>query len=173
DMGLCSSKKALPSYDPITSRDAGSKTDGHQASSSSGTGHKNRDRCDTATSQASDDETGSGTSEGSKGSKTARWCDVSTEFSSRANAFIVDTWGHIRDFYQLDKQRLGQGAFGYVCKGISLETGATRAIKKLSKARAKDLTDRFKMEIDIMKMTDHPNIVKLMETFEDPHHFFL
>merc|ERR1719162_2050256 len=33
--------------------------------------------------------------------------------------------------------------------------------------------DRFKQEIAIMKMMDHPNIIKLFETFEDHRNIYL
>lgn len=41
-----------------------------------------------------------------------------------------------------------------------------RAIKRIPKSKVKN-TERFKREIDIMRNLDHPNIIKLYETFED------
>lgn len=111
-------------------------------------------------------------SDDDEGAKS-RWADEATEFSSKINAFISDTWGDIKEFYRLDKKKLGEGGFGIVVQGKSLESGLRCAIKKLSKARAKDTKSMLKSEMDIMKMTDHPNIVKLFETFEDKSHMHL
>lgn len=101
------------------------------------------------------------------------WSAVAFEASSRRRRLISDTFANIKKFYDLDKEKLGSGGFGYVCKATCRETGAVRAVKKLSKARARDTRRRFREEIQIMKMMDHPNIIKLYETFEDRQHIFL
>merc|ERR1712154_667394 len=44
--------------------------------------------------------------------------------------------------------------------------------KTISKQQMKNV-DRFKQEIAIMKMMDHPNIIKLFETFEDHRNIYL
>jgi calcium-dependent protein kinase len=46
------------------------------------------------------------------------------------------------------------------------------AIKKISKVQVKNV-DRFKLEIKIMKILDHPNIIKLFEHFEDHKNIYL
>lgn len=98
---------------------------------------------------------------------------IAYENGCRRLRLIHDTWGNIEEYYILDKNKLGQGSFGYVCKAQSREMGVDRAVKSLSKARAKDTRKRYRQEILIMKMTDHPNIIKLFETFEDKAHVFL
>merc|ERR1740121_556221 len=45
-------------------------------------------------------------------------------------------------------------------------TGVSRAIKTIPKSAMTNL-ERFRAEIAIMKVMDHPNIIKLHETFED------
>merc|ERR1719356_1750783 len=47
-----------------------------------------------------------------------------------------------------------------------------RAIKTISKAQMKNI-ERFKQEIALMKIMDHPNIIKLYETFEDHRNIYL
>ncbi|NWY96139.1 CDPK3 kinase, partial [Loxia curvirostra] len=47
-----------------------------------------------------------------------------------------------------------------------------RAAKAVSKKKLKNIP-RFRQEIDIMKNLDHPNIVKLFETFEDDEKIYL
>lgn len=55
---------------------------------------------------------------------------------------------------------------------IDNATGARRAAKKIPKCYVED-ADRFRQEIEIMKSLDHPNIVRLYETFEDRTDFYL
>merc|ERR1719352_1121194 len=86
--------------------------------------------------------------------------------------FIIDNQGKIADFYEVDKKKLGEGSYGSVCKGTNKSTGAPRAVKSISKEHMKNL-ERFKQEIAIMKMMDHPNIIKLYESFEDRKNIYL
>jgi calcium-dependent protein kinase len=86
--------------------------------------------------------------------------------------FIIDNQGKLTDFYDLDKKKLGEGSYGTVCKGTNKSTGAPRAVKSISKEHMKNL-ERFKQEIAIMKIMDHPNIIKLYESFEDRKNIYL
>lgn len=87
-------------------------------------------------------------------------------------AFILDNPGKITDFYNIDKKKLGEGSYGAVSKCTNKATGVTRAVKSISKTQMKNL-ERFKQEIAIMKICDHPNIVKLFESFEDHRNIYL
>ncbi|CAJ1388304.1 unnamed protein product [Effrenium voratum] len=80
--------------------------------------------------------------------------------------------GKLLDFYDVDKKKLGEGSYGYVCKGTNKATGSVRAVKTIAKGKMKNL-ERFKQEIAIMKMMDHPNIIKLYESFEDLRNIYL
>merc|ERR1719343_67672 len=84
----------------------------------------------------------------------------------------MDNTGKIHDFYDMDKKKLGEGSYGSVCKAKNKSTGSIRAIKTISKSQMKNI-ERFKQEIAIMKMMDHPNIIKLYETFEDHRNIYL
>mmetsp|Transcript_36346 Transcript_36346/g.79299 ORF Transcript_36346/g.79299 Transcript_36346/m.79299 type:complete len:503 (-) Transcript_36346:101-1609(-) len=86
--------------------------------------------------------------------------------------FIMDNTGKVVDFYDLEKKKLGEGSYGSVCRAQNKSTKAFRAIKTISKAQMKNV-ERFKQEIAIMKMMDHPNIIKLYETFEDHRNIYL
>lgn len=86
--------------------------------------------------------------------------------------FIIDNPGKLLDFYDLDKKKLGEGSYGYVCKGKNKATNAIRAVKTIAKGKMKNI-ERFKQEIAIMKMMDHPNIIKLYESFEDLRNIYL
>jgi calcium-dependent protein kinase len=90
-----------------------------------------------------------------------------------ASKFVVDNPGSITDFYVLDK-KLGEGTYGTVCKGVNKSTNQIRAIKSIAKTSMQDKNlKRFQQEIRIMKSLDHPNIVKLFETFEDGRNIYL
>ncbi|CRG93685.1 calcium-dependent protein kinase 2, putative [Plasmodium gallinaceum] len=85
--------------------------------------------------------------------------------------FILSHAGKLEDKYVIDK-KLGQGTYGCVYKGINKTTRQYYAIKGEKKDRLKNI-NRFFQEIEIMKKLDHPNIVKLYETFEDDNFIFL
>jgi len=92
---------------------------------------------------------------------------------SKKHALLVhDNPGKIQEFYNIDKKKLGEGSYGSVSKCTHKTTKAVRAVKLISKTQRKDL-QRFKKEIAIMKVMDHPNILKLHETFEDQRFIYL
>ena len=69
---------------------------------------------------------------------------------------------------------LGSGAFGEVRVCVHRESGAQRAVKVLRKSHMDE--DEKKMlfnEINNLKDLDHPNILKLYETFEDAKSVYL
>jgi calcium-dependent protein kinase len=85
--------------------------------------------------------------------------------------FVGKTEGELTKFYEVIKQ-LGKGSYGKVYRIKNRTTGEIRACKQLSKSNIKDL-DKFNREIDILIKTDHPNIIKLYEVFEDSRFLFL
>jgi len=86
--------------------------------------------------------------------------------------FILDKPGRIQDVYTMEQKRIGEGSYGSVSKGVHKSTSVVRAIKTIPKAKMKHI-ERFQKEIAIMKVMDHPNIIKLFETFEDHHNIYL
>lgn len=64
-------------------------------------------------------------------------------------------------------QTLGTGSFGTVRKGSVIATGAIRAIKSMKKQGSVQWKRCMEKELQIFKLTDHPNIVKMYEVFED------
>lgn len=64
---------------------------------------------------------------------------------------------------------IGKGGFGEVKKVKHKELDVIRALKVIKKSRYKTASEikMIKNEIAIMKLVDHPNIVKLFEFFED------
>ncbi|AFZ79295.1 protein kinase domain containing protein [Theileria equi strain WA] len=78
----------------------------------------------------------------------------------------------ISDVYQLSTDKLGKGSYGSVVKGRHKETNVIRAVKVIKKSRIENGM-RMKREIQIMKTLDHPNIIKLLEVYEDMEYLYL
>ena len=79
--------------------------------------------------------------------------------------FIGEHIANINHSYNFIKE-LGQGIYGHVLRVQWLPTGNIYACKKMNKRK---LTNKalFKTEIDLLRATDHPNIIKLYDIFED------
>ena len=77
----------------------------------------------------------------------------------------------IDKYYRFIKE-LGHGSFGHVFRCQRISTGKIYACKKFEKKLIKN-KKRLKTEINLLRATDHPNIIKLYETFEDKHHLYL
>jgi len=86
--------------------------------------------------------------------------------------FIIDNPGKISEFYDLERKKLGEGSYGSVVRGLNKATKAERAVKQIAKKALKN-PERFKQEVAIMKMMDHPNIIKLFESFDDHRNIYL
>eukprot|EP00746_Dinoflagellata_sp_MGD_P014931 gnl/MRDRNA2_/MRDRNA2_132973_c0_seq1.p1 gnl/MRDRNA2_/MRDRNA2_132973_c0~~gnl/MRDRNA2_/MRDRNA2_132973_c0_seq1.p1 ORF type:complete len:520 (+),score=95.34 gnl/MRDRNA2_/MRDRNA2_132973_c0_seq1:85-1644(+) len=82
----------------------------------------------------------------------------------------------IDEVYDVDflQRTLGEGAFGTVRIGRHRAIGVQRAVKSISRSVLKGKTLKaFETEMSIMKALDHPNIVKLYETFQDAKFVYL
>ena len=77
----------------------------------------------------------------------------------------------IEKYYQFIKE-IGHGAYAHVYRCQNISTGNVYACKKFVKKYIKNKT-RFKTELNLLKATDHPNIIKLYETFEDKANVYL
>ena len=73
--------------------------------------------------------------------------------------------------YQFIKE-IGHGSYGHVYRCLNISTGNVYACKKFDKKLIKNKT-RLKTEINLLRATDHPNIIKLYETFEDKQYIYL
>ncbi|CAK0804954.1 unnamed protein product [Prorocentrum cordatum] len=71
-----------------------------------------------------------------------------------------------------DTQKLGQGGYGAVYRATQRATGTERAVKRMS-SRTPHQSSRCMREVSIMNAVDHPNIVKLVETFQDSRNTYL
>jgi len=73
----------------------------------------------------------------------------------------------ISDIYDV-KEKLGNGKFGLVKLGIHKETGQKVAIKILAKKDMQVMDmEMVKTEIEILKICQHPNIIRIYDIFEN------
>lgn len=76
-------------------------------------------------------------------------------------------YANVYDFYEF-KESLGQGKYGIVKRGIHITSQKEVAIKILKK---KDLAikdqELVRREIEVLKICQHPNIIKLEDIFEN------
>ena len=77
------------------------------------------------------------------------------------------------DKYEV-KQKIGKGKFGLVKSGINKETKKPVAIKIMAKKNMdKSDMELAKVEIDILKISQHPNIIKLYDIFENENYIYI
>ncbi|OWZ22444.1 CAMK/CDPK protein kinase [Phytophthora megakarya] len=67
---------------------------------------------------------------------------------------------------------LGRGAFGVVEKVEHLKTHKHYAMKTVHFSSGSK-RNAFEKEIDILRVLHHPNIVRMLETYEDANHFYI
>jgi serine/threonine protein kinase len=82
-------------------------------------------------------------------------------------------YADLNDIFEV-REKLGNGKFGLVRLGIHKQTGRKVAIKIISK---KDMDNKdlelVKTEIDILKICQHPNIIKLYDVFENVDYIYI
>ena len=77
------------------------------------------------------------------------------------------------DFYEM-LDNLGEGIFGSVKLGVEKKTNQRVAIKIIKKNKAKESDiELVRTEIDIMKLCYHPNVVHLLDHFENGEYIFI
>ena len=102
------------------------------------------------------------------------YCDNSKQYSMwmiKLKQAIDFT--NIDELYEM-KEDIGQGKFGTVRKGIHKLSGRIVAIKSMNKTemRIEDL-ELVKTEIDVLKISQHPNIIKLYDIFENEENIYI
>ena len=77
---------------------------------------------------------------------------------------------NIKDVYKI-KSTIGKGSFATVKMARHRETNNEVAVKVFSKKRMTDTDlEDLQNEKEVLMSVDHPNIVKLIEVFEDERH---
>lgn len=78
----------------------------------------------------------------------------------------------VREKYRVDHSELGHGHYGVVRKCQNRESKEYYAVKTIKKSKVGRL-ETLKREIDILRTMDHPNIIKLVDVFEDDKYLHL
>lgn len=76
------------------------------------------------------------------------------------------------DYYSIGEY-LGKGQFGLVKTGINLRTKMNVALKILDKSQMSSSYEGLKTEIDILKVSKHPNVVQFLDYFENASYIFI
>lgn len=88
------------------------------------------------------------------------------------HVFMRDNPGKLEEFYDCEKSNLGEGSFGTVARARCKRTRCERAVKTIDLKTVKN-PSRFEREITIQRTMDHPNVVRLYETFRDARKLYL
>lgn len=69
---------------------------------------------------------------------------------------------------------IGEGEYGLVKLASHNESGKKVAIKQIKKQKLKDIeVFQQRREIEVLKMSQHPNIISLVDLFEDSNYHFI
>jgi len=85
---------------------------------------------------------------------------------------ITDALSDVRINYHINPKELGHGHYGVVRKCMNRESKQWYAIKSIRKSKVGKI-EVLKREIDILKEVDHPNIIKLVDVYEDTKYLHL
>ncbi|CAM9437730.1 unnamed protein product, partial [Heterosigma akashiwo] len=85
----------------------------------------------------------------------------------REEVVVVIRRENIRAFYKVTKRELGRGTYGVVRRCIHRKSGEEFACKSIEKMGSSKRVERVRKEIDIIAALDHPNILNLVEVYED------
>jgi serine/threonine protein kinase len=99
----------------------------------------------------------------------------SKEVYDNFNRCLKEAFGYMNffDYYEM-LDDLGEGIFGSVKLGVEKKTKERVAIKiiKKNKTKPNDI-ELVKTEIDVMKLCHHPNVVQLLDHFENAEYIFI
>ena len=102
------------------------------------------------------------------------YCKDEKEYNEWVNKLKIATgYTNLLDIYDV-KNKLGSGKFGLVKLGIDKKTGQKVAIKIMKKSTmdSSDL-ELVRTEIEILKICQHPNIVRLYNVFENADYLYI
>jgi len=88
---------------------------------------------------------------------------------------LKEAFGYLNffDYYEM-LDDLGEGIFGSVKLGVEKKTKERVAIKIIKKKKAKQSDiELVRTEIDVMKLCHHPNVVHLLDHFENAEYIFI
>ena len=118
---------------------------------------------------------------GSCANKSIRACVKETDkkptavsIKVTAQVFVKESSRRLLDVYKIGKS-LGSGTYGEVRLITSRQTSHERAVKIFRKAAFQTKKQKFDLsnEIEILKKMDHPNIIRILEYFEDEKRLYI
>jgi calcium-dependent protein kinase len=101
-------------------------------------------------------------------------CESESEYKKWILALKkVTGYEDLKDIYHI-KQKIGNGKFGVVRYCVHKATNREAAMKIIAK---KDMADeeleQMRVEIEILKICQHPNIIKLYDVYVNQDYFFI
>ena len=109
-------------------------------------------------------------------SRTRKYYTTSPKIAKEFVEKIKKAIGYVKfsDLYEM-KEVIGKGKFGVVNLGIHKKTGQQVAIKILNKENIKTTEDKelVRIEIGILKLCHHPNIVRLLDHLENSDYIYI
>ena len=97
------------------------------------------------------------------------------EIYDNFNHALKEAFGYLNffDYYEM-LDDLGEGIFGSVKLGVEKKTKERVAIKIIKKNKTKQSDiELVRTEIDVMKLCHHPNVVHLLDHFENAEYIFI
>ena len=109
-------------------------------------------------------------------SKTRKYYTPDIEIKNKFVQKIKEAIGYMKftDYYEL-KEVIGKGKFGVVNLGIHKKTQQQVAVKIINKDSIKTIEDKelVRIEIGILKLCHHPNVVRLLDHLENEDYIFI
>ncbi|EZG65883.1 putative calcium-dependent protein kinase [Gregarina niphandrodes] len=68
---------------------------------------------------------------------------------------------------------LGQGSFGQAFMVIEKSSRLERCCKVINKDKAKVPIEQIEAEVTVLKSLDHPNVIKILDVYEDYHNLYI
>jgi len=96
------------------------------------------------------------------------------DFKITHSDFISEKSGNIEKEYSLLSPPIGRGAYGEVRRAVHKKTNVLRAVKIIFKDYSdKEDQERLINEVNILRDLDHPNIMKIIEFYQDTKAFYI
>jgi calcium-dependent protein kinase len=105
-----------------------------------------------------------------KGMRRPRGCPGKDGCFDR-QCFLISGRGTVDDVYDIGIN-LGKGTFGSVERCTHRKSKKLHAIKTISKKKVYH-PDRLSFEVEVMRVLEHPHILKLHEAFEDDKYIYI
>ena len=109
-------------------------------------------------------------------SKTIKYYTTEIDIMKNFVSKIKEAIGYMKfsDYYEM-KESIGKGKFGVVNLGIHKKTKTQVAIKIINKDSIKTVEDKelVRIEIGVLKLCHHPNIVRLLDHLENKDYIYI